>query len=332
MEDHDCYGLGEPRMLEKIDGLLACNVGEYVNLPQIVVVGDQSSGKSSVLEGLIKMLLPRGSGLCTRFATQIIFRWSLKTGVAVSIIPDPSATSEHSKKVRAWTRQVEVLDSRSFLNIMSEVHEVMGLASKKDRHFNSGSIFSADILRLEISGPEEDHLTVIDVPGIFKNTSDGSTTKADMSLVENMVRKYMENPRSVVLTVIPSNVDIATQEILEIAAEFDPEGRRTLGVLTKPDLVDRGTEPAVVDLVEGRAHAMRLGWHLVRNPGQNQLASENIDRDGLEAAFFRDTSPWKSLDREKIGIGALRRRLRKVLSDLVRHEFPHVSSTSTVAE
>ena len=135
MEDHDCYGHGEPRMLEKIDGLLACNVGEYVNLPQIVVVGDQSSGKSSVLEGLIKMLLPRGSGLCTRFATQIIFRRSLKTGVAVSIIPDPSATSEHSEKVRAWTRQVEVLDSRSFLNIMSEVHEVMGLASKKDRQF-----------------------------------------------------------------------------------------------------------------------------------------------------------------------------------------------------
>lgn len=89
-------------------------------------------------------------------------------------------------------------------------------------------------------------------------------------------------------------MDKATQEILEIAAEVDPEGRRTLGVLTKPDVVDHGAEPTVVDLIEGRAHAIRLGWHLVRDPGQNQLADENTDRDVLETAFFRDSLPWKA--------------------------------------
>lgn len=332
MEGRDSHILGQPKMLEKIDKLFACNVGEYVNLPQIVVVGDQSSGKSSVLEGLINMPFPRDSGLCTRFATQIIFRRSPTIGVEVSIIPDSSATSEHSEKVRSWKQRVETLDPPSFLTIMSEVHDVMGLASKTDRQFDSGSIFSGDILRLEISGPAEDHLTVIDVPGIFKNTTGGSTTKADMSLVLSMVRKYMENPRSAMLTVIPSNVDIATQEILEIAAEVDPDGRRTLGVLTKPDLVDKGAESAVMGLIEGRTHAIRLGWHLVRNPGQNQLADGNIDRHALETAFFRDTSPWRSLDKEKVGIGALRRRLQEVLSDLVRHEFPNVRSVTLCLE
>lgn len=66
--------LADPALLDKIDQLFACNVGEYIDLPQLVVVGDQSSGKSSILEGLTKLKFPRNSGLCTRFATQILFR------------------------------------------------------------------------------------------------------------------------------------------------------------------------------------------------------------------------------------------------------------------
>jgi Dynamin family len=135
----------------------------------------------------------------------------------------------------------------------------MGLSSQQERFGSTGSTFSNDVLRLEISGPDEEHLSVIDVPGIFKNTTSGFTTKADITLVRNMVQEYMDNPRSVMLTVIPANVDIATQEILELAADADPEGLRTLGVLTKPDLVDQGAESKVVDLIAGRAHVIKLG-------------------------------------------------------------------------
>lgn len=77
MESDDLsIGLASADLLEKIDGLFAFKIGEYVDLPQLVVVGDQSSGKSSVLEALTNLLFPRESGLCTRFATQIIFRRS----------------------------------------------------------------------------------------------------------------------------------------------------------------------------------------------------------------------------------------------------------------
>jgi hypothetical protein len=127
----------------------------------------------------------------------------------------------------------------------------MGVESTDD---GPKTTFSEDVLRLEICGPYQEHFSVIDVPGIFKRTTQGVTTKADMSMVDDMVHGYMRNPRSVMLTVIPSNVDIATQEILERAEEVDPDGIRTLGVLTKPDLVDRGAELAVLDLVEGRRH------------------------------------------------------------------------------
>jgi hypothetical protein len=117
------YGLAEPLMLEKIDKLFACGVGELVDLPQIVVVGDQSSGKSSVLEGLIQKPLPRDSGLCTRFATQIVFRRALQQQILVSIIPDRDASREHINLVTAWGRSVPDLDPDTFKEIMQEVSD-----------------------------------------------------------------------------------------------------------------------------------------------------------------------------------------------------------------
>jgi GTPase SAR1 family protein len=114
--------LADPLMLDKIDKLFACGVGELVNLPQIVVVGDQSSGKSSVLEGLIDKPLPRDSGLCTRFATQIVFRRAKVEGIEVSIIPDKDANPQHVARVKKWGKKVEEeLDSKVFIEIMEEV-------------------------------------------------------------------------------------------------------------------------------------------------------------------------------------------------------------------
>jgi Dynamin family len=114
--------LADPVLLEKIDKLFACNVGEYINLPQLVVVGDQSSGKSSVLEGLTNLKFPRDSGLCTRFATQIIFRRdpSLKTRkVFGSII---STAGKDEKESTRWTiSDVETLNEGQFENMMTEV-------------------------------------------------------------------------------------------------------------------------------------------------------------------------------------------------------------------
>jgi hypothetical protein len=184
--------------------------------------------------------------------------------------------------------------------------------------------FSNDVLRLEIAGPDQQHFSVIDVPGIFKRTTHGLTTKEDIAMVNNMVHEYMSNPRSVMLTVVPCNVDIATQEILEKAEDVDPEGIRTLGVLTKPDLMDKGSEKTVVDLIEGRVQKLQLGWHLLRNPGQADLKSSTRGRHEIEMEFFAKEHPWNTLEKEKVGIESLRSRLQEVLEDLIRREFPNV--------
>lgn len=117
--------LADPALLEKIDKLFACNVGEYVSLPQLVVVGDQSSGKSSVLEGLTKLNFPRDSGLCTRFATQIIFRRDnnlVEREISASIIPASGSTPEEDQKLRGWkASDLQSLNSKDFSHTMKQV-------------------------------------------------------------------------------------------------------------------------------------------------------------------------------------------------------------------
>ena len=108
---------------------------------------------------------------------------------------------------------------------------------RADMSSTASTIFSEDILKIEIYGPREDYLTVIDVPGIFRNQTEGITTKEDMIIVHNLVREYIKDKRTIILAVLPSNVDINTQEIIDLAKEYDKLGERTLGVLTKPDLV-----------------------------------------------------------------------------------------------
>lgn len=200
----------------------------------------------------------------------------------------------------------------------------MGLSASRD---DPGSkTFSDDVLRIEICGPEQQHLSVVDVPGIFKRTTAGLTTKDDIELVRRMVLSYMSNPRAVILAVIPANVDIATQEILELAEGIDTDGRRTLGVLTKPDLVDKGAEKDVLDLIDGKKHCLALGWYLVKNPGQQELDSQDpAGRSSAETHFLTTKEPWTRCPRDRVGSKSLRARLVELLSEMIETEFGKVS-------
>jgi hypothetical protein len=119
-------------LLDKIDRLFACNVGDCVDLPQIVVVGDQSSGKSSVLEGLTGLPFPRDSELCTRFATQITFRRSRDANITVSILPGGTRSSQDKERLRSWNKsEIKFLDPENFRTVMAEVC-FLGLSWKRD--------------------------------------------------------------------------------------------------------------------------------------------------------------------------------------------------------
>lgn len=187
--------------------------------------------------------------------------------------------------------------------------------------------FSDDVLKIEVAGPGQQHLSVVDVPGIFRKVTEGVTTQSDMNTVRAMVERYMENSRSVILAVIPANVGIATQDILTMAEVHDPDSQRTLSVLTKPDLVDKGAEGNVLDLMRGTTHKLNLGWSILKNPSQKDLdQGDDFDRHTSEKNFFKFESPWSTLDKDRVGVQALQIRLVELPTEIARREFTHVCS------
>ncbi|ENH74233.1 Interferon-induced GTP-binding protein Mx [Fusarium oxysporum f. sp. cubense race 1] len=318
--------LTSPYRLRKIDQLRERNIATYLALPQLVAVGDQSSGKSSLLENLTGIPFPRGQELCTRYATQITHRRDVISRITIGIIPGPTAPAEHKEKLESFTKEVHSTEqlNAEFPDILNEVNTLMG--TKTPRNPGGIKTFTEDVLKIERCGPDEDYLTVIDVPGIFRITTQGVTTDKDRQLVERMVKNYIRDSRTVILAVLPCNVDVATQEILAFAEEVDPTGERTLGILTKPDLLkERSAKAVVCDLVLGKRRPLTLGYYVVRSRGGDEEDSDGgadlLHRENM----FKD-EPWTSLPDHKTGIKALRVCLQELLGQIADKAFPKLRS------
>ncbi|TQV95281.1 interferon-induced GTP-binding protein Mx2 [Cordyceps javanica] len=293
--------LTSPARLRKIDLLRDKNIGKYLPLPQLVAVGDQSSGKSSLLESLTGIPFPRGQQLCTRYATQITHRRESQAFINVSIIPGPGASASEKESLAGYHRSVSTTSELhdQLPSILDEVNKLMGIRTPQNPE--GTKTFTEDVLKVEKCGPNEDYLTVIDVPGIFRITTDNVTTEADKIMVRSMVENYIRDDQTIILAVLPCNVDIVTQEILALAEKYDPTGRRTLGILTKPDLVlERSAQSVVCSLVRGEKKPLNLGYHLVRSRGgdddEGTLFGDN-ERDIL----FKE-EPWRDLSTDRLGV------------------------------
>ncbi|KAK6844882.1 hypothetical protein PG995_014992 [Apiospora arundinis] len=316
---HTADQLASPVLLEKIDKLRERNISQHVPLTQLVVVGDQSSGKSSLLETLTGLPMERDLELCTRFATQITSRRDPESRVAVTIIPGPDASDDHKNRLSSFT--FESLTNEDFRQqvpkIFRQANAAMGI--RTDVTSSSGKVFSTDVLKIEKCGPDEDYLTVIDVPGIFRNPNEGVTTKDDIELVRDMVKKYIQDSRTIILAVYAANVHIDNQEIMTLASQFDTTGERTLGVLTKPDLVNEPSEKQkVCDLVLGKKRQLTLGYYVVRSRGPD----ESMEKWKADSTLKE--TPWNNLPHDRVGPDALRTRLRELSEQLTRREFPKI--------
>ncbi|XMA20789.1 hypothetical protein WAI453_013580 [Rhynchosporium graminicola] len=300
--------------LQKIDELYALRLDQYVSLPQ-------SSGKSSVLEGLTNLPFPRDSGLCTRFPTQIVFKRSASESKVVSIMAIHGQEKSRADAIAKFgKRQVTSLDERAFSDLLAEASECMGIAlvgKQEDSHVDS---FSHNILKFELSGPEFENFSVIDLPGIFRKPTPGQTSKADIPLVREMIAKYLGNPRSIILAIVPANVDIATQEIIQIAEDADPGGQRTLGVLTKPDLVDRGAEDKIMELVANREGSTKvdLGYTIDGHPmTMNHYFADNLRkaREDRIRRRFASLETWATKDTQREPLLRLKDTLAMFMSN-----------------
>ncbi|KAB8240074.1 P-loop containing nucleoside triphosphate hydrolase protein [Aspergillus flavus] len=310
--------------LNQIDRIRGQGIGDSISLPQLVVCGDQSSGKSSVLAGVTGFAFPRQEGTCTRFATEIVIRHSNEPEmVTASIIPSLSRQDGSKDILRRFTRTLE--STEELPSVVNEASVAMGIRGYTD--CDDSPAFASDVLRIEIAGDTGLCLTIVDLPGLI-SVSDYEEGDIDVQLINALVDGYLSNTRSIILAVVQATNDIQNQQIIQRARRFDRSGERTLGIITKPDLVNEGTESRVARLANNLdITKLKLGYFLLKNPSPEHLKNSitMYEWEQTESQFF-DSVPWKDLNLEhkRVGVKHLRAFLQDILAEHIERELPKV--------
>ena len=300
-------------LLNSVDCLRSQGISHYVSLPQIIVCGDQSSGKSSVLEAISGVSFPVKSNLSTRFPTELVLRKTSQMGVSVSIVPHQARSESERLALSSFRENLEGFEGLP--NLIENAKAAMGISTH-------GKAFSKDLLRVEVSGPDRPHLTIVDLPGLIHSETKQQSA-SDVELVQEVVRSYMKEPRSIMLAVVSAKNDYANQIVLKLARAADKKGNRTLGVITKPDTLIAGSESEAmyVSLAKNKDVEFRLGWHVLKNMDSETGEWTLEDRDNKEREFFTQGT-WENMSRSLIGVENLRNRLSKVLLGQIAAELP----------
>jgi len=249
------------------DAFATVGVQNPVDLPQIVVIGSQSSGKSSVLENIVgRDFLPRGTGIVTRrpLVLQLINRPSETSNETSKPNGTTKDSPDSSKEPEEWGEFLHIPGQKfyDFDKIREEIVKDTELKTGK----NAG--ISPQPINLRVYSPNVLTLTLVDLPGLTK-VPIGDQPKDIEKQIREMILKYITKPNAIILAVTAANTDLANSDGLKMAREVDPEGSRTIGVLTKVDLMDQGTD--VVDILAGRIIPLRLGYVPVVNRGQKDI-------------------------------------------------------------
>lgn len=246
-------------LVDAVHSLRDAGLEDILQLPQIVVCGYQSCGKSSVLESITEIPFPRNEGMCTRFPTTITLRRSDKDSTTVKIIPDPKRPDEKSVRLRSYSKSLT-----RFSQLPKIIDEVTEMASPSVSKAETLA-FSRNVLSVEVSGPNWPNLTVVDLPGLIRVAND-QQNREDISMINDVVDSYMKQPRTIVLAVIQASVDHTNQDIIEKVKDMKANDR-TLGIITKPDCLESGSvqERWWVELAHNRKDVVLMGWHILRN-------------------------------------------------------------------
>jgi hypothetical protein len=299
-------------LLDVVDRLRELGIDRDIPLPQIAVMGDQSSGKSSVLEALSGVPFPRGSGLVTKCATELRMKKSR---------PDAPWCAEISL---TWDRPQP--DAAGVVGTPSELGAKIARLTEilVDRNGGGKDGFESEhSILIELSAPDVPDLTVIDLPGIVRTTV-GDQPKSVIDDVMRLIRKYLEQERTIILAVIPCNVDIATVDILEKARGVDPGGVRTIGVLTKPDMIGVGAENECVSIMQGVTKPLKLGYTMLKNRSQQDIDNglDLAQAKEAERRWFDGHEHFKALDPALFGVDNLAARLTDVLVERIKCALP----------
>ena len=309
-----------------IDKLMAnSNIEKYVAVPMIAVMGDTSSGKSSLLSMLSGIEFPSNDQITTRCPIKL----------HMSPSPRHGDDSGQSAKVQVQWKGDPVEGTteqdRFFAPIVlneSSWNDIPSAISKAQEHIlsHTGKEVAPDMVVVTLQSPSCERLTLIDLPGIVRATGKNESATLGQD-IQHLIDEYLKNPRCVILAVVPCNNDFHNSQIMADARRVDPDTRRTIPVLTKPDLIDNGAESAVQDLLLGnKTDSFEKGFHMVKARGQMALNhKKSIEQAiGSEAWFFKNHSPWSELQKKHpdlFGTKSLRSKLSTILMEIIQASF-----------
>ncbi|KAJ0431382.1 putative dynamin central domain, dynamin, GTPase region, GTPase effector domain, Dynamin superfamily [Helianthus annuus] len=271
------------------------------SLPSIAVVGGQSSGKSSVLESVVgKDFLPRGSGIVTR---------------------RPLVLQLHKIDNGKEYAEFLHLPSQKFYDFVAVRKEI---SDETDRETGQTKQISSVPIHLSIYSPNVVNLTLVDLPGLTKVAVDGQS-EGIVQDIENMVRAYIQKPNCIILVISPANQYLATSDAIKMSREVDPTGERTIGVLTKIDLMDKGTD--AVDILEGKSYRLKFPWVGIVNRSQQDI-NKRVDMASArrkEREYFSTSREYKHLA-SRMGSEYLAKTLSKHLEGVIKSRIPGIQS------
>ncbi|GAA6050992.1 hypothetical protein JCM3770_005359 [Rhodotorula araucariae] len=244
-------------------------------------------------------------------------------------LTNPNDVEDALRRAQLAILNPSIRDPKVFLNLTPE--EVQRGKEGTCPPGSDGQLsFSENLICLDIAGPQITDLAFLDLPGIIAN----SDQPRDIELIESMVKKYITGNCLILLTVTMRD-DYQNQKAVLLANQADPEGKRTIGVLTKPDTLQNGEHASWLDLIEGRKHRLRSGFFVTKQPAPEDLKKNWSFEEAraAEKAYFRQAEPWNTLDhglRGRLGTGNLTAFLSDHLGRLPSIREDLAASLSTV--
>uniref|UniRef100_A0A8C7DXE0 Dynamin-1-like protein n=2 Tax=Oncorhynchus TaxID=8016 RepID=A0A8C7DXE0_ONCKI len=303
-------------VINKLQDVFNTVGADIIQLPQIAVVGTQSSGKSSVLESLVgKDMLPRGTGVVTR-------RPLILQLVHVDPGDGRKMKDENGVEGDEWGKFLHT--KNKIYPDFSEIRQEIENETERISGINKG--ISDEPIHLKIFSPNVVNLTLVDLPGITKVPVGDQPQDIEVQIRE-LILKHISNPNSIILAVTAANTDMATSEALKVAREVDPDGRRTLAVVTKLDLMDAGTD--AMDALLGRVIPVKLGLIGVVNRSQLDINNKKSVSDAIrdEHAFLQKKYPSLA---NRNGTKYLSRTLNRLLMHHIRDCLPELKTRINV--
>ncbi|KIM82118.1 hypothetical protein PILCRDRAFT_485567 [Piloderma croceum F 1598] len=335
---HSQYATRRKELLQLVKQLRSIGAQADLDLPRIAVIGNQSAGKSSVVEAISGINVPRDAGTCTRcpmecrmsssssapWSCQVSIRWEFDMNDKPldkvsevrfgSLITDKGDVELALRRAQAAVLNPSLPDTSFLACSMDEL--------KNGARGNQKPLqFSRNVVCVDLEGPTLTDLNFIDMP----ENAEPEVVK----LVEDLVISHIKG-NCLILVALPMTDDIENQKALRLAHQVDREGRRTIGVMTKPDMLTIGSTKARdlwLDVIEGRRHSLTHGYYCTRQPDDAESSGGITSANArvAESTYFKETSPWStSAHKHRFGTNNLISTLSTLLVQIIKDTLPNL--------